>query len=486
MFAAGIMSGDIPGGTPAPPTPPAAPIAPAPPPAPDPVAPPPEIPPGGEKKPEPPAPTKDDKPVVPAKDGLELPEKKGAEPKKETEPADLEEEDETEEQFSAKIEKLSKTEVNKLARKAFKQRGDAFRLVKSLKAKAEAHDALLTEKTDLEKKIQNLTDAPETKAQQAALAKKEEELNKLNAEITGSKEKIEKDRSYLEGLRLAHDVTKTEKYKEYVDQPSEELMKDIDMVSTTVGDDDAEAAADIKSALLAALKIGDENERWRQLKIAGKDLSPADQSRLADIYKAHQRIARNHAILTGQSEEARKAIVETHEKETLATKAAKRKEYEDGITMSRDTFKKDFPWVDETFDLSKFPESFQEIIGKTRAFAAKIDMDQMTPGQLAKIGQGYAYFQGASILAREYASELEKELKSAHSELATFRGEKEAKEKAEADAAAKAAEDKGKLTPSAAPKKTTQPITPPNSTRAVTAPVQTVGTTFASMVARGT
>lgn len=481
MFASSIMSGD----TPAPqndplPAPTPAPT-PTPAPAVDPVAPPSEDPPAPAPEPKP-EPKDDPKPAleVPAK----VTPKTGDEPK--PEPKDdinLEEEDETEEAFGAKIEKLSKTEVNKLARKAFKQRGDAFRLAKSLKKKAEAHDALMAEKGELEKKILAIQDAPETKAQQAALAAKEAELQKLDEEIKGSRAKIDEDRKYVEGLQMAHDVQKTQDWQTFVEEPATELMRDIDMVATSIGEDDD--SDDIKASILAALKIPDENERWRALKIAGKDLSPADQARLAEIFKGHKTIAKNRDILTGQSDVARKAIQESREKKTAAEKAAQTKEYHDGVKLSRETFAQEFPWVKEDFDASKFPPTFQDVIARTKKFANEIDMNTLTPAQLAKVGQGYAYFQGASILAREYAAELEKELKANQGELQAFRDAKAAKEKEEADAAAKLAENKGKLTPSSAPKKPI--VTAPSGTprQSIQSPVQTVGTSFAAMVAKG-
>lgn len=420
----------------------------------------------------------------PAEPQLEKPARLETPVKKEEAPAEAAKPDEVDEYLGlsdedqeAKLSKLSKTDAHKLARKAFNRAGRLLQDRDTLAKKLKDMEASGKEVEDLKKKIAHLEDGPETKATQAAITKAQGELKKAQEDFAADKERVEKDKKYVEGLQLAHDVKKTPKWKQYVSEPSQELVDDIKMLSASIGEDEATRNL-VFDSIIYALNQGDEATRWRALKEAGKDLSSADQTMLSQIFKAHQRIEKNKLFLQGASEEGRKALDEGRERETKEKAEARTKEYSDGAAMARENFTKDLPWISDDFPLDKYPEEFKKTITDTRAFAKRLESTDLTPGQEAKVKQGFAYFQGAAILARNYSKALEVENTQLREALKVH----EDKVAAEAAAEAEKEKNKGELTPSAAPKKGTV-VTKPAA--ATTGPVRSVGATFASLVAKG-
>lgn len=412
---------------------------------------------------------------------LEVP-AKGAEPASKGEPTP-DEVDEylklSEEEQDAKLSKLSKSDAHKLARKAFNRAGKMLQDKATLEQKLKDMQDAGKEVDTLKAKIKNLEEAPETKANQERLAKLEADLTKAQEDFKGEKERVEKDKKYVEGLQFAHDVKKTPRWKEYVSAPSAELVEDIKLISASLGEDKAQQD-EVFNSIIYALNQADESARWRALKAVGETLPAADQTMLANIFKGHQRIEKNKAFLQGQSDEARAALDEGRAKEETEKKATRTKEFQEGAKTARENFSKDLPWVSDDFDIAKYPEEFQKVIQDTRAFAKKIEAADLTPGQEAKVKQGYAYFQGAAILNRNYSKALETENTQLREELKAFQD----KEAAAAAAEAEKEKNRGELTPSAAPKKAAV-NTKPAAPVVPVGQVRSAGGSFASMVMKG-
>ena len=455
-------------------------------PAADPAAP---EPPKPATPPEPPKPAEPEPPKPPADPGLEVPAKStpaappAADPKADPAEAEVEE---TEDEFVARVEKLNKQDVLKIARKAFRARTKAEQAQKEQAERVKKLDKVEGEAAELREKIKNLEEAPETKANAARLEKLNSDLATKEAEIKTRESKIEEEKKYVEGLRFAHDVKSTPEYKQYVSDPSEELIQDIKMVSTTVGGTEDDSRA-IEEAIKAALRIGDETQRWAALKEASQNLSAADQARIVDIFKAHKQIMKNNDLLTGQSDKARKTLDESRARKTQEEEAGRLKEYNEGLLLSRQNFVQEFPWVNPDFDISKYPEKFQDMVMKARKFADEIPAMKLTQGQRAKVDQGYVYYQAAAYLSREYSKELEKENEQLRVGLKAYTD----KEEAAAAAEAKREKDKGELTPSAAPKNAPPAaVAPAASGRQVlraptSATPASAGAGFASMIMKG-
>lgn len=463
--------------------------------------PPPPAPPAQVADPAVPAPPKEEKtapepPAPPKADdaGLEVPAKvtpKAADEKPvvvdpKADPAEPEPE-ETEDQFVARVEKLNKGDVLKIARKAFSQRTKAQQALKEQSERLKKLEKAEGEAEELRGKIKTLEEAPETKANLARLDKLQTDLASKESEIKVREEKIAEEKKYVEGLRFAHDVKSTPEYKQYVGDPSEELIQDIKMVSTTVGGS-PEDSTQIEEAIKAALRIGDETSRWQALKEASANLSAADQARIVDIFKAHKQILKNNDLLTGQSDKARKTLDESRARKTQEEEAGRLKEYNEGVLLSRQKFTEEFPWVNPEFDISKYPEKFQDMVLKARKFADEIPGMKLSQGQRAKVDQGYVYYQAAAYLAREYSKELEAENTQIRANLQKY---------TDAEAAAAAAEaakekNKGELTPSAGPKNAppaADPAAPASSRQVRKAPTSvtpsSAGAGFASMIMKG-
>jgi hypothetical protein len=420
-----------------------------------------------EKKPEPPKPAEAAKPAEPA-----------------APPAKPDEVDEylnlSDEEQEKKLSSLSKTDAHKLARKAFARAGRMLQEKGTLEQKLKEAEKSAQSVLDLQAKVEKLENSPETKAQQAALQKAQTDLKAAEEAFAADREKVEKDKKYVEGLQMAHDVKKTPKWKQYVSDPSVELLNDIKMIAAGASEDEGEQNQ-VAQAIIYALNQPDEASRWRALKQAGAQLDPGDQTLLADIFKGHTRIEKNKAFLTGQSEEARKALDEGREREQKEKKDARSKEYNDGLALARENFEKELPWIREDFDMSKYPEPFQKTILDTREFAKRIEATELTPAQEAKVKQGFAFFQGAAILARNYAKALEVENETVRAKLKEFTD----KEEAAAAVEAEKEKNKGELTPSAAPKKVppTKVSNPPAVPQGGS--VRSVGSAFAALVAKG-
>jgi len=428
---------------------------------------------------------------------LEVPPKTAAtqtkkeEPKTEAAAEKDEELDLPEEEFEARLAGMNKSDAHKLARRAFKQRtffqqrGD--KLEKDAKKVVEAEKKVI----ELEKKIIDLQEAPETKANLARIEKAEADLKKANEDLAGREAKLEEGRKYVDGLQLAHDVRKTPEWAQYVESPSNELINDIHMLAVGIGANE-DQTHEIEEGIKAALRIAGDDQRWKALKEAGAELSPADQARLADIFKAHKIIARNRDFLTGKSDEARKALEESRTRAEADKKNARTKEFNDGAVAGREAFAKDLPWVNDNFDQSKYPENFKAVIADAKSFADKMLTLDMTPAQEAKMRVGYAYYQGSTILAKMYAVALENEnieLRKNLEELTKFKADTEA---AAVAAEQKKEEEKGSLTPSSAPRRPANsspaPRNPPpqagrgNGAPAIIERPRTAGEGFAKLV----
>lgn len=392
----------------------------------------------------------------------------------------------TDEEQEAKLSKLSKTDAHKLARKAFARAGKMLQEKDDMGKKVKDLEKAAADVEELKKKVAHLEDGPETKAQQAKIAKAETELKEAQANFAATQEKVQKDMKYVEGLQLAHDVKKTPRWKQYVSEPSEELLADIRMVAASIGEDEG-AREQAATAIIHALQQPDEADRWRALKAVGASLDPADQTLLSNIFKGHKVIEKNKGILQGQSDEARKALDEGREREAGEKKAARQKEFTEGSATARENFSKELPWISEDFDISKYPSDFQQTIKDVRDFAKRLESTDLTPAQEAKVKQGFAYFQGASILGKLYSKALEGEneqLRARNTELETAEA---ARLKALETKETKEEEERAALTPSAAPKKNTV------QTKASATPLTgkatptgtSVGASFAKLISQG-
>lgn len=344
----------------------------------------------------------------------------------------------------------------KAANKMFAEFRQAKRELKALTA--EKTEAAAAKKT-LEDKIAALEAKPQSAENdkriaelEAKLSANEKEVAQKAEEFTRKQSEIAAREQSIERRELANRVYTSRPYQQFVVEPHNNMLKEIDRIAKVeAGEEGPELAAVIK----AALALPTPDERYAALKDAAADMSAMSLGRLGQLFDINERIFANNEKIMADSEKT-KADLDREEKEHREEKFnTKNKQFQNAAVSVREAMKREFPIF-----LPEHASKYPEVMSSVDAYIQKHSGRALTPEEVAKAvvqnAHHYALHQitlkslvqseaSVSQLAKENA-ELKAKLEAINGS-ATAEAERKAKEAREAIAGKPSLGAAGKATP---------------------------------------